>query len=246
MKLRLSSLSRACTLALTALLLLGSNFAYADDGRLATYRVTLTNLTHGQPLSPPVAATHRPSLHIFRVGGFASAELEAIAEAGNEVLMFNALNAAERVTQAVDVGRPLTPHGRVVGSFTDTVTFEIQARPGDRFSLATMLICTNDGFTGVNGVRLPRHGASHYYLNGYDAGTEQNTELSRDIVDPCSALGPAPLNGDPNGNEDAAVDSTPQRRIRHHPNIQGNGDLTHELHGWYDPVAVLVIERVSP
>jgi len=51
---------------------------------------------------------------------------------------------------------PLTPNGHEVGDFTDTLTFDITARPGDRLSLATMLICTNDGFTGLDAARLPR------------------------------------------------------------------------------------------
>ncbi len=209
-----------------------------------TYRVRLFNLTSGQPFSPPVAATHEPSIRMFRVGHLASPELEAIAEDGNEIPMFNLFTGDRRVTQAVDVGRPLTPIGKTVGTFTPWVAFDINARPGDRFSLATMLICTNDGFLGLDAAELPARGQVVYALNGYDAGTEDNTEQSVDIVDPCSGLGPAPLPGDPDGNEDAAVNTVPPQRIRHHPGIQGNGELTPSLHGWTDPVAVVVIDRL--
>lgn len=95
---------------------------------------------------------------------------------GNKVPMFNLFNGAPRVTQAVDVGRPLTPQGKVVGTFADSVTFQIKARGGDRLSLATMLICTNDGFTGVDGVKLPEKGSLVLLTNGSDAGRENNTE----------------------------------------------------------------------
>jgi hypothetical protein len=155
------------------------------------------------------------------------------------------LNGSPKVTEAVNVGAPLTPYGQTVGGFTDTVTFEISARPGDKFSLATMLICTNDGFTGLNKVRLPYHAQRVYPLRGYDAGTEDNTEMSGDIVDACSALGPLPLDGDPNGNEDAAVDTDPHHPTRPHPGIQGTGDLSVDEHGWLGPVAVVIVKRVD-
>jgi hypothetical protein len=135
----------------------------------------------------------------------------------------------------------------VAGAFTDSVTFLIRGRPGDRFSIATMLICTNDGFTALDAVVLPLQGTQTFMLNSYDAGTENNTERSRDIVDPCSELGPEKLSSDPDGNidADAAVDTNPPQPIRFHPGIQGTGDLKPALHGWADPVAMVTIERMS-
>lgn len=219
--------------------------AEAHGPHLRSYRVTLQNLTDGQPFSPGLAATHRPSAHLFEVGSMADAGIEAIAESGNEAPAVDAVAAMRHVTDVVDIDRPLTPHGTVVGSFTDTFVFEIMARPGDRLSLATMLICTNDGFTGLNGGRLPRHGEATYMLAGYDAGTEDNTEDSTDIVDPCSGLGPLPLVGDPNGNDDAGVDSSPHVAIQHHSGILGGGDLSPAAHGWTGPVAMLTIEAMD-
>jgi hypothetical protein len=182
---------------------------------------------------------------MFQVGQLATDELAAIAQDGDELPMFNLFDGAPGVTQVVDVGRPLTTHGKVVGSFTDTVQFEIRANPHDRLSLATMLICTNDGFLGLDAVKLPKQGSEAFFLNGYDAGREQNTEQSVDLVDPCSALGPTVLPGDPDGNEDAAVATIPADVIHHHPNIQGNGELSVAQHGWTDPVAKVTIERLG-
>ena len=127
--------------------------------------------------------------------------------------MANLFTASDKVTEVVDVGRPLTPHGKTVGAFTDSATFEIRAAPGDKFSLATMLICTNDGFLGLDAVKLPKTGSEVFLLNGYDAGREQNTEKSEDLVDPCSGLGPVSLPGDPNGNRDTAVATVPAQVI---------------------------------
>jgi hypothetical protein len=240
--------------AVGALTLSAALPAASDDGPdLRSYRVTLVNLTDGQPFSPPVAATHERHMRMFQVGRLASDELAKIAQAGDEVPMFNLFNGSDDVTDAVDVARPLTPVGKVVdpdgpmGPFVDTATFEITAARGDRLSLATMLICTNDGFLGLDAVRLPSHGARAFLINGYDAGREQNTELSEHIVDPCSALGPEKLTGDPNGNVDSGpgVSTVPPVPIHHHPNIQGGGHLSTALHAWRDPVAVAVVSRID-
>ncbi len=226
-----------------------SSVSYADtknkNQEIKKYTVTLKDLTNGQPFSIPVAATHNRKIQMFQVGRVASDELAAIAQAGNPVPMFDLFNNSIHVTQAVNINRPLTPHGKVVGSNTDTVSFEIQANPRDRFSLATMLICTNDGFLGLDAVKLPQHGTRTYSLNGYDAGRENNTEQSEDIVDGCSALGPETLLNDPNGNIDDAVETTPLQRIRHHSGINGNGDLSTLLHNWKNPVAQVTIERIN-
>jgi len=227
---------------------ISSMVAAASAEHLQTYRVTLTNLTGGQPFSPPVAATHRPGLHMFQVGHLATNQLAAIAQDGNETPMFNLFNGADGVTQAVDVGRPLTPHGRVVGSFTDTVTFDITARRGDRLSFATMLICTNDGFLGLDGVRLPDDDARTFSLVGWDAGRENNTERQQDIVEPCSVLGPVGLPGvhpSPNHDSGPGLTTTPPEPIHLHPGITGVGDLTPALHGWKNPVARVTIARVG-
>jgi len=219
--------------------------AAGPEKELALYRVTLINLTAGQPFSPPVAATHDKSMRMFRVGKLASDELAAIAQDGNEGPMFALFDASPKTTDAVDVATPLTPHGEIVGSFTDTVSFEIEGRTGDRLSLATMLICTNDGFLGLDSVKLPKRGAEAYLMNGYDAGREENTEDSLDLVDPCSALGPAALPGDPDGNRDAEVATDPAERIAHHPNLTGGGELSPADHGWDDPVAVAIVARID-
>src|SRR5680860_162931 len=49
----------------------------------AKYEVSITNLTEGQPMTPPLAVTHRPPIHLFEVGEKASFELQQIAENGN-------------------------------------------------------------------------------------------------------------------------------------------------------------------
>ena len=45
-----------------------------------------------------------------------------------------------------------------------------------------MVVCTNDGFTGLNRVRLPKSGVSVYFPRVSEAGTETNTEDFADLV----------------------------------------------------------------
>jgi hypothetical protein len=234
MKLKYLTPSSGIAVLFVLLLVCDSGVVLAD--RMAHYRVTIDNLT-GQPFSPPVAATHQGTLNMFKAGAPASAELEAIAEDGNQIPMFDLFSNARKVTEAIDVDAPLVPK--------KATTFRIKARPGDRLSLATMMICTNDGFTGLNRARLPKRGAEIIWAAAYDAGTENNTELSVDIVDPCSALGPISLSGDPNGNENDAVDTNPPEQIQDHPNVQGVGDLTLGDHAWTEPVAKITITHVA-
>ncbi len=216
-----------------------------DSDELRVYRVTIENLSVGQPLAPPVIATHVKGFTMFKVGQLASRGLEAIAENGDVSLMFNRFANSPSATDVVNVGMPLTRYGSAVGSFKDNTTFEIRGKKHDRLSMAAMLICTNDGFTGLNSVKLPQEGKKVYYLKGYDAGTEYNTERSADIVDGCSALGAVALPGDPNGNENDAVDSSPHQRIRKHSGTQGNGDLDPQANGIEKKIARVTIELIS-
>jgi len=232
-------------LAIGALLGASAGPAMAQPPMLE-YQVTLENLSAGQPLSPAVFATRRGGdLSMFTVGELASAELEAIAEYGSQGPMAVLFSADHKVTDVVDLGVPLTPAGSDAEGLDDSAVFSIAAHPGDSMSFAAMLICTNDGFTGLDRARLPRQGNRVFLVDGYDAGTEDNTEASLDIVDLCSALGPVALAGDPNNNRDDAVDTQPRERVRHHPNIVGGADLGVAEHGWIDPVVKVTVTRVD-
>ena len=54
-----------------AFLLVTPVLAEGGEARQTRYRVTLENLTEGEPFSPPVAATHDESMHLFQVGEMA-------------------------------------------------------------------------------------------------------------------------------------------------------------------------------
>jgi hypothetical protein len=221
--------------------------ASASRSPVATYEVTITNLTDGQPLTPPVVATHRAATGVFDVGAPASFELKEIAENGNLAPMLSRLAGDKHVYDSDAGAAPLVPAG-LPGSamFGDSVTLTLSASQGAKFlSWASMLICTNDGLTGSNALRLPaRIGESVVAeTNGYDAGTERNTEDFADIVPPCQGL-VGVSSGEPGtGTSNPAL--AEGGVIHHHPGIAGGADLVAAIHGWSDPVAEITVERVG-
>ena len=238
-------LALAVTIAVGALLATGS--VASADAPVATYEVSITDLTAGQPLTPPVVATHRAATGMFTVGQPASFALKEIAENGNLAPMIAQLESDKHVADVAAASAPLVPAG-LPGSamFGDSVTLTVTASEGAKFlSLASMLICTNDGFTGVDALRLPKEVGDVVVVRsaGYDAGTERNTEDFADIVPPCQGL-VGVTSGEPGtGTSNPAL--AEGGVIHHHPGIAGGADLVPAIHGWTDPVARISVERVG-
>ncbi len=174
------------------------------------------------------------------MGEVASFELKEIAENGNLAPMLGRLGGDRHVvstTVAAGSPPPLLP-GR-------SITFEIAGERGAEYlSLIAMLICTNDGFTGLDAIRLPKRVGDSATLttNAYDAGTERNTEDFADLVPPCPVLTGVPSNDAGTGTSDPAL--AENGVIHHHAGIAGIADLQPGIHGWTDPVARIVVERV--
>ena len=219
--------------------------AVRPDTSAANYLVTIQNLTRGQPFSPGVIVTHRSGTVIWRVGNHTPEGIGAIAEDGNADVETADLQGAPGIDDVVEMTGPI---GRLGGTAPPNsfAHYVVQALPRDHLSVAVMLICTNDGFTGVDSVPLPQQVGQKltYLTSAYDAGVEQNTELSTDVVDGCGALGPVPLPADGN-NDDLPADGN---IIFPHPGIVGGNDLTvdHSLadHAWRNPVARITVRRL--
>jgi hypothetical protein len=93
--------------------LIGPGFAGpAHASNATTYEVTITNLTSGQPLTPPVLATHRRPVHMFQVGSQSTFELKEIAENGNLEPMLTSLNSNPPVSDVEAGTVPLVPPER--------------------------------------------------------------------------------------------------------------------------------------
>ena len=210
----------------------------AESSSTQRYRVVVTNLTDGQPMSPPLLVTHRKATEVFEVGDAASAGVRAIAEDGDNSVLAGALLGAPGVHSIVATG---TPIHRVGGGGNNSLVVEIDGdSKHNRLSVVTMLICTNDGFTGADSVKLPKNFKSVTYAGmAYDAGSEDNDELYTSIVDPCGAIGPVTVAGD-GFNDHPATEGV----IAAHPGIAGVGDLM-AAHSWDNPVVYVTIQRIQ-
>ena len=176
------------------------------------FRISVTNLTSGQPMTPPVVALHDSSVSLFTIGEAASPELQAIAEDGNNAPMVALAGSLAEVTASgvafVDPSAPgpIPPGG--------TASIVLQTEAADQLlSVVNMVVCTNDGFTGADSVALPTGDEPvSFEALPYDAGTELN-ELNADYwVPPCGGSGEN-LHEDENGITGA------------HPGQTGVGDF---------------------
>jgi hypothetical protein len=211
-------------------------------GDTATYEITITNLTESQWFTPPAAATHRPSFDAFSVGRRASEGVKEIAENGN-LAPFTALLDAHGGVQdwTVAVADPNMPP---LGP-GQSVTFTLEADRGTRrLSYVAMLICTNDGFTGADGLRLPRNvgQSTTTYGVAYDAGTEVNTEAWEDLVPPCAQLTGF---GDQGGTGVSNPALAEGGVVSMHAGILGVADLVTDVHGWSNPVSMIEVIRLG-
>ncbi len=230
----------AISLALT---LLVPEAARSEGGR--TYKITITNLTAGQPITPPILVTHTSRTGVFTVGEVASNGIRQIAENGDGAPLLEALSDDSQVHEVVAGMAPLIPasdpgNTGIGSSETFTITAHGRAR---YLSFASMLICTNDGFTGIDSIRLPNHKKT-VYSAAYDARTEVNTEDFADIVPPCQGL--IGVSSDDMGTGASNPMLLEDGIVIPHAGINGGVDLFPEVHGWSDPVTKIEIERVRP
>lgn len=221
-------------LPVVLLLLIGALFAIApaladndDDGpRAKQYRLTVANLTPSgsQPLSPPLLVVHSNRADVWSVGDIASHGVAAIAEDANNSVLESALTGFPGVRSvSTGAGGPLPP------GTSRSYVVETEGRY-NRLSVLTMLVNTNDAFTGLDSLRV---GGRRTALTtaAYDAGSERNNERRSHIPGPCCNN---PFVRDPEG-----------RVIAMHEGITGRGDLSPATYGWTGAVARITIERIS-
>ena len=197
-----------------------------DDGGPRTWNVTVTNLTRpgSQPLSPPLFVVHSKKADVWSVGEIASHPVAAIAEDANNAPAESAHADLRGVREAfTGAGGPI-PSGA-----SRTYMVETEGKY-NRLSLVTMLVNTNDAFTGLDAFHVRGHRAVLMRM-AYDAGSERNNELAAFIPGPCCGH---PFVRDPEG-----------ALIRMHPGIEGVGDLDPAVYGWEGSVARITIRRVS-
>lgn len=218
-------LARILLGALAVAALLSASAAQAQPG--TTYRVTITNLTRAQPVTPPVVATHSLAFHVFLPGTTASDALALLAEEGDTSELVADLEAAGGVLDVAVGEGPLMPG--------QSTTVEVQAHGRHVFlSVVGMLATTNDAFFGLEGYSLkgnPRR--RHVEVPAYDAGSEENNELCAFIPGPpCMSPGVRATDG-------------AEGIIAVHSGIHGIGDLPPEVWDWRNPVVRIDIVRLA-
>lgn len=235
----------AAVVLLPALLLVLAPASSPAGEEVRTYSVTIQNLTSGQPFTPPIIVTHQGGTKVFRVGFPATEALQQVAENGNSGPLIDALSNDPKVWAFDEATAPLVPGSDPGGTgLASSVSFVIEAGPGAQHLTALwMLICTNDGFSGLDRAKLPANGSVVYLTNAYDAGTEINTEDFADLVPPCQALMGVSSDDPGTGVTNPAL--AENGVILPHPGIQGGNDLDPAVHGWIDPVAKVTITRVD-
>ncbi|MBU2918249.1 spondin domain-containing protein [Psychrosphaera sp. F3M07] len=141
-----------------------------------SYEVTITNLTNAQPLSPVAIVLHDTGT-LWAIGEPASTALETMAEGGDN----SELLALDIVKASVSGSSPLG------SGATEMLTVTIEDQTDAMLSLATMLVNTNDGFTGLSNIDLSGLSVGDTwsaYTSVYDAGTESNSEAQGTIPGP--------------------------------------------------------------
>lgn len=207
--------------------------AQASD---ATYRVEIRNTAGGQYLTPPNWATHDSGVHVFQRGHAPSPGVAAVAELGGVPVLAAELEAAIDQQGRGNSGVGDGPAGPIAPG--DSRVFEITTS-ASRFSLVSMLICTNDGFAGIDSTRLPtRDGQTRTIrARAFDAGAELNTENRADLV-------PAPFCNGPGGTDQDQPEIEGFGIINNHPTLKGVGDLPLSF-DWRGRVAEVKITRIA-
>ena len=218
-----------------ALLLFGGCGDDNDDGNGHTtkhsYEITVTNLTAGQPFSPVGIVLHTEGYHAFAVGEAASEGLEMMAEGGDVTTLLEDADGMDSVTATA------SGSGIILPGASETVT--VNSLKETRLSLVSMLVNTNDAFTGLDGGDISELASGEsmtFYLNTYDAGTELNSETAATVP------GPA---GNGEGLNSARDDND---MVTLHPGVITSDDgldsstLT-AIHKWDNPTAMVTITR---
>lgn len=149
----------------------------SNDAALRDYRITLTNLSNGQPVSPLAVVLHRTGYRAFVPGQAASDAVEALAEGGDPGPLLSAAMVDARVLDSGRTDAALAPGASAI--------LRLGTGAGDvHLSLLGMLVKTNDGFVALDDVDLSAIASGQqtvYHGLVYDAGTEANSETAATV-----------------------------------------------------------------
>lgn len=195
-----------------------------------TYSITVTNLTYSQPFSPISIVLHNEG-QLWQIGESASVALEKLAESGDNSELF---------TQSV-VTASMAGAGILMPGQSETVLITIEDNTRSLLTLATMLVNTNDAFTGLNSIPLADLDVGDSWskmVGAYDAGTEANSESAGTM--------PGPADG--GAGFDTQRDDTDM--VTMHPGVVSKHDglstsVLTQAHKFDQPTAKITITRTE-
>ena len=195
------------------------------------YSVTVTNLTANQPMSPIAVVAHTNGSTLWSTGMPASVALETLAESGD----------SSTLTDETGVNELISGAGILVPGGTETISVSLEPADVADLSVVTMLVNTNDAFTGTTGFDLTALAvdeSSTLRVIAYDAGTEANSEAKGTI--------PGPADGGEGFN--AARDDND--KVHAHPGVISMDDglmdsVLSASHRFDNPVLLIKITRTK-
>ena len=205
---------------------------------MASFNVTVLNLTNAQPLSPVAVIAHQDGYSFFSIGSPATVGLEEMAEGGDNSALLAEADADAMVAVTASGAMPIGPGASEVVT-VDLLESEL---PGTRISVATMLVNTNDAFSGLDAILVDSMAVGEllrFRSIAYDAGTEADSEQATAI--------PGPAGGGEGFN--AARDDQADQVSMHSGVISrddgfATSDLT-EQHRFDNPVVEILIVRTD-
>jgi len=227
------NLNRRYWLSLPILLLAGLGLSGCNQGE-RSYQVNLTNLTHNQPMSPLAVILHNQDFRAWSTGMPASDGIERLAEGGDSSMLLE-VEAGSTANTTTAMGS-----GLILPGNTDSVTITGKIRGSISLSIASMLVNTNDGFTGASAVDVSSLRFDEpltLFVHAWDAGTEANDELAANLPGPAG------------GGEGFNINRNDQNFITAHPGVitSDDGSMMSALdssHRFDNPVARLVVTRI--
>lgn len=211
---------------LPTLLLTSISFStfLASTAMADMFEVTITNITAGQVLTPPVVITHDSSVKLFTLGQAAPDYLIPIAEDG-DISGLSGIDSHAAISDVEMASAAIMPGGSVTLTVETTQDFPL-------ISLAGMLATSNDAFVALNGSTLDFNNSSmSLYANVYDAGSEANTEDCQFIPGP------------PCGNGSVRDTDNAEGFVHIHSGIHGIKDLQASQYDWNNPGVHVSITR---
>lgn len=205
--------------------------------------IEVMNLTNASWFTPLLVASHSRDASLFELGSPASANLQAMAEGGDISGLVTEVEAAGGTAIANPAEGLLAP------GETASTTLDVPRRGNRYLSITAMVLPTNDGFIGLNGIRIPsRPGIYRYDLPVYDAGTEANNE----VINGAGAPGQLGIPADPGGNSgingSGVTGADNNQNVHIHRGIVGDNDSTGGIsdldagiHRWLNPAARVTI-----